>query len=155
LVESVRPFAGGDTAVVASLESEARVAAAQFKGGAAWLAEEPAVGEWGSLPADEGALVACIDGHVVGYLHHRRVHSTLIVRSVWVEPEARELGLGDELLAAAVAHGIAAGCTTIEGSALPGDRLTKNLYERAGITARKITVSRSLIATHASAVPSS
>ena len=32
----------------------------------------------------------------------------------------------------------------LEGHALPGDRETKNLYERAGITARLITVSRRL-----------
>ena len=32
----------------------------------------------------------------------------------------------------------------LEGEALPGDRETKNLYERAGITARLITVSKSL-----------
>ena len=32
----------------------------------------------------------------------------------------------------------------VEGTALPGDRDTKNLYERAGITARKIIVSTRL-----------
>ena len=57
---------------------------------------------------------------------------------------ARELGLGDALLETLVKFAVTRGCTAVEGSALPGDRLTKNLYERAGITARKITVWRSL-----------
>ena len=39
---------------------------------------------------------------------------------------------------------VEAGASVLEGQALPGDRETKNLYERAGITARLITVSRRL-----------
>jgi len=33
----------------------------------------------------------------------------------------------------------------VEAEALPGDRETKNLYERAGITARNIVVSKRLV----------
>ena len=36
------------------------------------------------------------------------------------------------------------GAELVEGHALPGDRNIKNLYERAGVTARLITVSRRL-----------
>jgi len=43
-----------------------------------------------------------------------------------------------------MAAGRAAGCAAIEGEALPGDRDVKNLYERAGITARLIVVSKAL-----------
>jgi hypothetical protein len=63
---------------------------------------------------------------------------------VWVEPDARELGFGDEMLAAAMAWGRDGGAELVEGHALPGDRNLKNLYERAGVTARLITVSRRL-----------
>ena len=63
-----------------------------------------------------------------------------MVRQVYVEPEARELGFGDELLATALDIARARGCTALQATALPGDRLTKNLYERAGITTRKLTV---------------
>ena len=66
------------------------------------------------------------------------------VDQVYVTPEARELGFGDALLDAATAIAVEAGAHVIEGEALPGDRDTKNLYERAGITARLITVSRPL-----------
>ena len=57
---------------------------------------------------------------------------------------AREVGFGDALLESAVEAGRAAGCVVIEGEALPGDRDLKNLYERAGITARLIIVSKPL-----------
>jgi GNAT superfamily N-acetyltransferase len=67
-----------------------------------------------------------------------------VVDQVYVTPEARELGFGDTLLEAAVEAATAAAAHVIEGHALPGDRETKNLYERAGITARLITVSRRL-----------
>ena len=63
------------------------------------------------------------------------------VDQVFVTPAARELGFGDALLEAAVAAAREEGARVLEGHALPGDRDTKNLYERAGITARLITVS--------------
>ena len=66
------------------------------------------------------------------------------VDQVFVTPEARGLGFGDALLAAGLAHARAVGARLFEGEALPGDRETKNLYERAGITARLITVSTRL-----------
>ena len=62
---------------------------------------------------------------------------------MYVTPEARELGFGDALLE--LATGRPLGAAVLEGEALPGDRHTKNLYERAGITARLITVSTRLV----------
>ncbi len=79
---------------------------------------------------------------VVGYLVLDVDGAVATVDQVYVRPEARELGFGDALLAAATGHAAAdAGAAILEGHALPGDRHTKNLYERAGITARLITVS--------------
>ena len=63
---------------------------------------------------------------------------------VYVTPEARELGFGDGLLEAAIELARAQGAVAIEAEALPGDRETKNLYERAGVTARKLVVWRSI-----------
>jgi hypothetical protein len=59
-----------------------------------------------------------------------------------VAPEAREVGFGDVLLAEAIGAIRSSGGVCIESFALPGDRDTKNLYERAGVTARKIIVSK-------------
>ncbi len=88
--------------------------------------------------------VADLDGFVVGYLELDVLDSIATVRQVYVEPEARELGFGDGLLDAARHEAVERGCAALEGVALPGDRDTKNLYERAGITARKIIVSTRL-----------
>ena len=80
----------------------------------------------------------------MGYLQLQIVGDAAEVMQVYVHPEAREIGFGDWLLEAAVAAARSEGCAVLEGTALPGDRQTKNLFERAGIKARKITVSTPL-----------
>lgn len=139
--ESVRPLLIDDIAAVSALEAEAREAMSHQRGGPQRLAETPPA-DWAA--ALGRAFVGTIDGVVVGYLELELRGHIADVRQVYVEPGARELGLGDGLLAAALEAARDAGCTVLEGTALPGDRDTKNLYERAGIVARKITVSTTL-----------
>lgn len=139
--EAVRPLTVDDVGDVAELESQARAALAHQRGGLAHLADTPAA-DWRAVVGR--AWVATIDGVVVGYLELDLRGDVADVRQVYVHPEARELGLGDALLEAAMQAGRAAGCTVLEGTALPGDRDTKNLYERAGVVARKIVVSKRL-----------
>jgi ribosomal protein S18 acetylase RimI-like enzyme len=88
--------------------------------------------------------VGLYDDVVLGYLELEVRGSIGAVVQVYVHPEARELGLGDEMLRAATVAARAAGCAVLEGTALPGDRDTKNLYERAGVVARKIVLSKRL-----------
>ena len=135
-----------DVGVVAQLERDARDALPTERGGPAHLAERAAVGEWGGLVdrADRPVWVSSIDDVVVGYLELEIDGDTARVMQVYVDPLAREIGFGDWLLEAAIDEARGRGCNVIEGFALPGDRATKNLYERAGITARKITVSKEL-----------
>ena len=61
---------------------------------------------------------------------------------IYVTPGARELGVGEALLRELLDAAVANAATEIEANALPGDRETKNLFERAGLVARLITVSR-------------
>lgn len=147
---AVRRADVGDAGPLRVLEAEARAALVEARGGRRWLEEHPEIGDrWpeviatrvvfvavldvdGSGPLDVGFLVLDIDGDVAH------------IDQVYVTADARELGFGDALVEAAVAEARAAGASVIEGHALPGDRDTKNLYERAGITARLITVSRRL-----------
>ena len=138
-----------DLAVIVELDATAREAVASQRGGRIWLVEHaPAK----FLHADElidHSWVGTVDEHVVGFLRctlddvpqHGLVCS---VERVFVDENARELGFGDALLQQAIEHATNLGCVAIEGNALPGDRETKNLYERAGIVARKIIVSRPL-----------
>jgi GNAT superfamily N-acetyltransferase len=127
------------------LESVARRALVDQRGGQRWLATNPERGtSWEGVIASSSVFVAYIDAVVVGYLVATRRGDVLEVDEVFVLEEARELGFGDELLAAALADGRASGMRLLEAEALPGDRNTKNLYERAGIKARLITVSTEL-----------
>ena len=78
---------------------------------------------------------------LVGYLAMSAAGTIARIDEVFVAPQARENGFGDALLALALERARATGVSTLEGESLPGDRDTKNLYERAGIKARLITVS--------------
>jgi GNAT superfamily N-acetyltransferase len=146
----VRRSAPGDARPLAVLEAEARAALVDARGGVRWLDEHPAVGDgWASVMTSGHVFVAELDvadgpGLVVGYLVLLVVLPIARVDQVYVTPDARELGFGDALLEAATEAAAAAGASVLEGTALPGDRETKNLYERAGITARLIIVSRAL-----------
>ena len=144
----VRAARADDAAAIGQLETEARAALVDTRGGNALLAEQPAVHDWTAVigAADRRVWVSTIDEVVVGYLELITPPSagTGVVQQVYVQPEARELGFGDYMLEAAI-HAIKElGGAVVESFALPGDRDTKNLYERAGVTARKIIVSKRL-----------
>lgn len=67
-----------------------------------------------------------------------------IIEELYVEPEAREVGVGEALLDACTDWAKTMGCSGIEVDALPGARSAKNLAERSGFTARRITLFRPL-----------
>ncbi|MCU1503829.1 MAG: hypothetical protein JWM12_3183 [Ilumatobacteraceae bacterium] len=140
--EQVRPATVADAPALAQLEREAREALIEQRGGPQLLAEQPPVADWAELieRTDAEVYVGAIDGVILALLEVAYLGEVAVVRQVYVEPEARELGLGDWMLAAAMDAARGRGCSAVEGTALPGDRNTKNLYERAGVTARKITV---------------
>lgn len=146
--EIVRRATDGDGGELTRLQAIARAGIVGVRGGDLRLQECPVVEDWAALLADPSTvvLVGCIDDVVVAYLVMRLStdRDRGIVTHVYVEVEARELGLGDTMIEHAVAAVIDAGLGGIESTALPGDRETKNLFERAGITARKLTVYRSL-----------
>jgi GNAT superfamily N-acetyltransferase len=138
----VRPATAADVGDIAELESTARRALEGQRGGDRWLETHPA--HRGVPGGDASVWVGTIDDVVVGYLVCDLDGEVARILDVFVLPGARELGFGDELLAAAVTAARAAGARRLEGEALPGDRDIKNLYERAGIKARLITVSTEL-----------
>jgi GNAT superfamily N-acetyltransferase len=138
----VRPASLDDVEQLDWLESEARAALVDQRGGRRWLETHPArSGHWERQIAGDAVFVAHIGEVIVGYLVLVVTGALAVIEDVYVTPQARELGFGDALLAAGLEHARAAGCTLLEGASLPGDRDTKNLYERAGIKARLITVS--------------
>lgn len=143
---TVRRAEGTDAPQLAELEAEARAALVDQRGGEQWLLAHPEVADgWSRRAAEADVWVAHIGEVLVGYLV-AILGDDLVLRidQVWVTPQARELGFGDELLATAIAAARGNGAIAVEGQALPGDRHTKNLYERAGIVARLITTFRAL-----------
>jgi GNAT superfamily N-acetyltransferase len=148
----VRRARGDDAGALAALEAEARAALVDARGGVRWLEEHRAVGSgWVEAVERGNVFVAVLSDPdadsveiVVGYLVLVVDGRVARIDQVFVTPDARELGFGDALVEVATDAARTAGATVIEGEALPGDRETKNLYERAGITARLITVSRRL-----------
>ena len=67
------------------------------------------------------------------------------ISRVFVEHEAREMGIGDALVQHVLRQIARANGKWISAQAQPGDRSLKNLFERHGLVAQTITVGRSLI----------
>ena len=63
---------------------------------------------------------------------------------LYVVPEAREIGIGNELVQFALVELRSRQAKSINAAALPGDRSTKNLFERHGLVAQMITVGKQL-----------
>jgi ribosomal protein S18 acetylase RimI-like enzyme len=146
---TVRLADAKDVDALAALESEARAGIETARGGAAALAEQQAVGDWSEVLASvtRRVWIAEIDGVPLGYLDLELPAgdgANAVIRQVWVHPDSREVGFGDDLVGEAIAAASEHGATSIESWALPGDRDTKNLFERAGLTARKLIVAKRL-----------
>ena len=122
------------------------------RGGAAFLLREGhrRAAMVASLDADdEHVLLGQLDDVPVAYLVAQLVplpDGTVAgaVREFFVEPEARELGVGEALMDETIAWCRRHGCTGIDALALPGDRATKNFFETFGLVARAIVVHRPL-----------
>jgi GNAT superfamily N-acetyltransferase len=94
-------------------------------------------------------VVGTIDDVVLGFAH--AVGETLpdgselaVLGGLYVDPGAREVGVGEAMMDLVLGWCGERGATGIDAVALPGDRATKNFFERFGLTARAIVVHRSL-----------
>lgn len=111
-------------------------------------AEATQIAEW-LHAGDVAVLVGLLDDVPVGAaVAHVEVLTggTLlaVVTMLWVEEDARAVGVGEAILAALVDWARTAGCQSIDAYALPGERITKNFFEAAGFKARLLTVSHRL-----------
>jgi len=145
-VRRALPNDADDVGQLELLEAEARASLIDQRGGQRWLVEHPEIGgAWVQKCESADVWLAHIGEVVVGYLVALLGDDSIVrVDQVWVTPQARELGFGDEMLAVAIGSARERGAVAVEGQALPGDRHTKNLYERAGIVARLITTYKTL-----------
>ncbi len=151
-----RPATTDDLADLVRLAGLARAEVEGERGGALLLAREytgwTAPDRWSDvLGTDAGTvLVGCIGTVVVAYgvatVEQLDGAPLAIIEAIFVEPGAREVGVGHSLMDALVRFARDRGCRGIDARALPGDRDTKNFFESSGLVARLLTVHRDLTA---------
>ena len=93
-------------------------------------------------------MVGLVDDVVVGLAVARAElvgeTSLGVVDAFYVEPEAREVGVGRKMLDSVVSWLGSKGCRAVDVNVLPGQRETKNFFEATGFKARLITMNRQL-----------
>ena len=142
---AVRPATPEDDVRVAALAADAVAEQVDGRGGRVWSQREAL-----RTPGPEGTtFVGTIDEFVVGFaavgVEVLADGSRLgVVTSIFVEPGAREVAVGEALLDEVIAWCRAHDCMGIDAHALPGNRETKNFFETFGFTARLLVVHRSL-----------
>jgi GNAT superfamily N-acetyltransferase len=150
-VEGVRPATEDDLARLAELARAAIAELTPMKGGAVWAAREarvePVEASLKASLADEvtRVVVGTIDDFPVGYAAVRvevlNDASRLgVVDDIFVEEGARQVGVGEAMMADLVAWCEEQGCTGMDAMALPGHRSAKNFFEESGFTARKLVM---------------
>jgi ribosomal protein S18 acetylase RimI-like enzyme len=123
---------------------------AASRGGAVWARRE---GAWlsgvatsptAAASGEVDTLVGTLDGVVVGAaaleLEPLGQARLAVLRGIYVEPEARELGVGERLMEEVIRRAAAAGCEGVDSFVLPGNREAKNFFEAHGLVARGIVV---------------
>ena len=150
-MEDARAATGAELARVAELARDLRAELRSSRGGTLWETREArpeplddAVVELSNRD-DALVVVGTTEEAVVGYGIARwevlRDGTRLgVIEEIYVEPEARAVGVGELLVEQLVAFCTDAGCVGVDATALPGDRQAKNFFERAGFTARSLVM---------------
>ena len=121
------------------------------RGGPVYVAREgraePVDESLAAAVADPGcvAVVGTIDGTIVGYATGRtemlRDGTRLgVVDDVFVEEQARGVGVGEAMMRELLPWFRDQGCTGVDSTALPGARETKNFFEASGFSARLLVM---------------
>ncbi len=153
MLVAARRATSADSGELSRLFSDARDALALERGGAIFVGRELQAraepGFFDDLVGDDDALVVVgtLDAIVVGMAVARMDHlrtSEPIVRFdlLWVEPEAREVGVGEAIINFLASWAADRGAIGMDAFALPGNREAKNLFERTGFVARLLVMHR-------------
>jgi ribosomal protein S18 acetylase RimI-like enzyme len=150
-VESTRPASAEDIPRVVELAALMRAELGEMRGGPLWVERnawaEPLTDPYGALLARDDALLVLgtLDDVVIGFaavvVEPLRSGACLgVITDLYVEPEAREVGVGEALIGALVDHCRTQGCVGVDATALPGHRAAKNFFEGHGFTARALVM---------------
>ena len=111
--------------------------------------DEPVEQSFKSLLDDEAvkAYLGEIDGYPLGFIVGRsepmRAHESArvaVIRLVFVDEEARAVGLGEVMRDLLMDDFRAEGHSLFDAHVLPGHRLAKNFFEAGGFSARSIVM---------------
>jgi GNAT superfamily N-acetyltransferase len=157
LIEAARRAVAAEAGRLAELARAAVAELAPTRGGSVWkereAQREPLEERFAEAIADPDTLVlvGTIDETPVGYsvvvcepLHNGAVLG--VVRHIFVEEEARGVGVGEAMMEEALVWCRARGCVGVDAMALPGHRATKNFFEDSGFSARLLVMHRDLSA---------
>jgi GNAT superfamily N-acetyltransferase len=158
MVEAARLAVRGDADRCGELCRRALNALQEVRGGALFARRETGLlakallrpGGLDRLMADSRrrVLVGTIDDSVTGLAIGRidtvGEASLGLIDALYVEPEARSVGVGRALVDDLMAWFGSSDCRGVDVTALPGDRETKNFLEGAGFKARLLTMHRTL-----------
>ena len=150
-MEGARPATEADIVRVAELAAAARDELGPTRGGDIFLGREARAD-----PVDDGLrallggtggrlVVGTVDGVVIGY-GAARVESLRdgrrlgVIDDLYVEAEARGIGVGEAIMDDLLAWFRGEGCAGVDALALPGNRATKNFFEGSGFTARLLVM---------------
>lgn len=154
---AARPAQSSDLPLLATIRQGQLDAVADHRGGGLLGEKDRAVNgpdsltrlELASSDAEYELIVGTLDGYPFGYgllaIEELSDGRTLgVIEDLVVEPDARDVGLGEEIMNAVVDRARARGCFGVDSRALPGDRETKNFFESFGLKARLLVVHRTL-----------
>ena len=147
--EGVRRAVEADVPAILELAAGLRAELTPMRGGAIWSVREARpepleAGYKALLDRDDARVVAgTIDdtpiGFGVGEIETLQDGSRLgVVSELFVDPEARAVGVGEAMLGSLVEFFAAAGCVGVDAYALPGHRAAKNFFEDSKFSARGI-----------------
>jgi len=144
----VRPAVESDRSIVHGLDDASALEGRNFRGADALdisLGEFDTRWPLSGLRDDTVFHVVCERSDIVGFasLVLSAMPKPLLTR-IYVTPKARGLGAGATLLHAVLDEAKRRGHSGIDAVSLPGDRETKNLYERQGMKARLIIASNEM-----------
>jgi GNAT superfamily N-acetyltransferase len=154
-VEAARAADESDVERLAELGRQGADELRPMRGGPVWAAREarpePLEAAYRELLArvDTAVFVGTIDDFVIGLgvgrIERLRDGRDLgIIEELFVEPEARSVGVGEVIAERLLEFFNRRGCFGADALALPGNRATKNFFEQNGFVARSIVMHRPL-----------
>ena len=156
-MEEARAAAAADLPVLTALWATARDEIERQRGGPL-LADSVITS---GAPADEAlraalgdadrlVVLGTVDGIEVGFALARCQlvggQPMGVVEAIYVEPAARQVGVGEAMVEAVLAWCAGRGCHGVDAPALPGSRPAKAFFEEHGFVARLLVMHRPLTA---------